>query len=128
MLRLLIIAPLLAWPVNASTDAGARDPLTNSHERAFADAEQMRPLVQKRFALAAAMTRCDHADNTYAYDFVLDKFAPSERFILEKAADAGRTEATASVASEAGPCPAAIDRLKAADNDLMTKGELLPTR
>lgn len=127
MLRLLIVVLLLAWPIKASTDAGARDPLTQSHERAFADAQRLSPLVQKRFALYAAMARCDHADNRYAYELARDRFAQSERFILEKAAAAGRAEGEAEAAAgDAGPCAAAVDRLRAADNDLITKAELLP--
>ena len=126
MLRLLIVVLLLAWPVKASTDAGARDPLTQSHERAFADAERMSPLVQNRFALYAAMARCDHADNHYAYEFVLRHFASSERFILEQAAAAGNAEGEARAARETGPCTVAVDQLRAADNDLMAKAELLP--
>ena len=74
------------------------------------------------------MARCDHADNTYAYDYVLDRFDRSERFILETAANAGRSEGAAQSASGAGPCPAAFDRLRAADNELITKAELLPAR
>ena len=128
MLRLLILLPCLAWPVNASTDAGARDPLTNAHERAFADAQRISPLVQKRFALYAAMARCDHADNRYAYEFALDRFERSERFILEKAAEAGRIEGEAQAASASGPCAVAVDRLRAADNEIIAKVELLPPR
>ena len=126
MFRLLLLFALLFWPVVSSTDTGARDPLTHSHERAFADAHSLTPLVEKRFVLAAAIRRCDFADNHYAFNFVLDKFANSERWILRKAADAGAASGAARAAD--ATCPAAVDRLRIADNELLSKAELLPSR
>ena len=126
MFRLLILLPLMAWPVVSSTDTGARDPLTSSHERAFADAQRLSPLVARRFTLAAAVTRCEMSDNHFAFDFALDKFGRSERFILQKAAETGAANGAA--AATAAACPAAVDRLRSADNDLLAKAELLPSR
>ena len=126
MFRLLILFALMAWPVASSTDTGARDPLTSSHEEAFADAQRLSPLVEKRFTLAAAVKRCEMSDNHYAFDFALDKFKTSERFILEKAAFAGATSGAG--AAKDSSCPTAVDRLRSADNDLLAQAELLPSR
>ena len=128
MFRLLFLfAFQLAWPTTSSTDHGARDPLTHAHDQAVADAERISPLVQKRFALYAAMQRCGQADNQYAFNFTLARFKPSERFVLQKAAFAGWEEGGAR-ADEASPCAAAVDRLRAADDALLAQAELLPER
>ncbi len=126
MSRVLFLLVFMAWPVVSSTDTGARDPLTRSHDRAYADAQLLSPLVERRFALAAAVARCQMSDNHYAFDFALDKFKTSERFILQKAAEAG-TANGAQAATDAS-CSAAVDRLRNADNDLLAKAELLPSR
>ena len=126
MSRLLFLFVFMAWPVVSSTDHGARDPLTTSHERAFADAQRLSPLVEKRFTLAAAVSRCDLSDNHYAFDVALDKFDTSERFILQKAAETGAASGAEAAADSS--CPAAVDRLRNADDDLLAKAELLPSR
>ena len=93
MFRLLFLfAFLLAFPTLSSTDHGARDPLDRPHDAARADAERIGPLVQKRFALYAAMQRCGQSDNQYVFNFTKERFEPSERFVLEKAAYAGWQE------------------------------------
>ena len=128
MIRFLVLLPCLAWPVTSSTDAGARDPLTPVHDVAFADAQRISPFVEKRFALFAAMQRCGASDNQFAYNFTLDRFAPSERYIVQKAAYAGWSEGAARAASETGSCDAATDRLREADDALLAQAELLPPR
>ena len=128
MIRLLVLLSCLAWPVTSSTDLGARDPLTPIHDIAFADAERISPLIEKRFALLAAMERCNLSDDQYAFNVTLDRFAPSERYILQKAAYAGWSEGEARAASEAGSCESAIDRLREADDALLAQAELLPLR
>lgn len=129
MFRLLFLfAFLLAWPTASSTDHGARDPLTHSHDAAVADALRMGPLIQKRFALWAAMERCGQTDNEYAFNFTLRRFKPSERFILQKAAVAGWAEGGARAPTETGSCDVAVDQLNAADDTLLAQAELLPDR
>ena len=124
----LLLTSLVAWPTISSTDKGTRDPLTRTHDAAVADAERIGPLVQKRFALYAAMQRCGQADNQYIFNFTKERFGPSERFLLEKAAYAGWEEGGARAATDSSPCAAAIDRLRAADDALLAQAELLPDR
>ena len=127
MFRLLFLFIfLLAWPTASSTDHGARDPLTRAHDAALDDASRISPLVQKRFALYAAMQRCGTLDNQYVFNFTLKRFKPSERFVLEKAAFAGWEEGGRE--NDTGSCEAAIDGLRAADNALLAQAELLPDR
>ena len=126
MFRMLFLLAFLAWPISAFTDVGSRDPLTNSHEIAFTNAKRLSPLVEKRFTLFAAMTHCDYADNQYAYNLALNKFGRSERYILERAANAGWA-AGAARDMAVGECEVAVDRLRTADNDLIARAELLPS-
>ena len=129
MFRLMFLfAFVLVWPTVSSTDHGARDPLSHPHDVAVADAERLGPLVRKRFALYAAMQRCGQTDNQYIYNFTKAHFQPGERLVLEKAATAGWEEGDARAASETGPCDVAVDRLRAADDALLSQAELLPER
>lgn len=125
VLFVLLLVSFAAYPVRSSTDAGARDPLTKSHDAEFDNANRLSALVKVRFKLYAAMESCHYSDNLYAFQYSLDKFSDSEQFILRKAAYEGLAEGR-EVAVLPRSCAAAVGELRQADDELLAQAESLP--
>ena len=87
--------------------------------------------VRQRFELDRAVAKCSFAENLYAYRTLLARFTGPTKGLIEAAADAGRhaeiygPTLPLDAAAQDKACVKTVDRLRAADDDLLALSETI---
>ena len=86
--------------------------------------------VRARFALDGEAAKCNMSENLYAYRALLDHCSGATRQLVEAAAEAGRNAGRMGVYGPLLPqsdqaCTVAVDRLRAADDELLAMSEVM---
>ena len=119
---------LTCFPLDLAHDDGSGDPLRQYYDAKNEKLGKLAEVVKLRFAVYAAASACDYGGNLYSFKILLSKFNQNDQRILKNAADEGLDEGRKTVS---GPklrarCNAAIDTLRAADDELLTLAERVP--
>ncbi len=134
MLRLLPMLLVLLTVPHRIAEEPPRDPLHPFAAPRFAAAVRVSGAVRARFALAAQAGACHFIDSLYGYNLLLSHFNSEQQLPIAQAAREGAKQGAQKVAnlttlpsavpgSGIADCPAALQKLHAADDELVVLAE-----